>query len=105
MRDLVNQLAAGLPSKVSILAVPTELATELVDALELDFTDEELLLTPVPQTPAVVSAPATVSESIFAKPSAVSDVSFNRLLPCTKSISMLAVCQFVQPPVGGNCSV
>lgn len=104
VRDFVNQLAAGLPSSVSIFAV-VELATELLVALELDFTEDVLLLAIVLHTPALVGAPAINNESMLAKPSAVSDVSCIRLLPCTKSISILAVCQLVQAPVVGNCSV
>lgn len=109
--DLFNQLAAGLPSSVSNVPVfGTELFdAELVGALELDLpteeTDEALLLATLLHTPALVCAPSIFSESILAKPSAVSDDSCTLLLPCTRSISMLAVCQVVQPPVVGNCTV
>ena len=95
---LLNQFAAGLPSSVNVLTA----GVELLDALELVGDDEELLLVTVLQTPALVCAPSIFNESIFAKPSAVNAESFKILLPCTKSISTIAACQFVQAPVAGN---
>lgn len=80
-----------------------ELATEEFAIDEL--RDEELLLTGVEHTPAVVCAPSIFNESIFARPSAVAAASFSKLLPCTKSISMLAVVHVVHAPVAGNVSV
>ena len=71
--------------------------------LDEELLEDELELELVPlQLPAVTLAPATLSESIFGKPSAVDADNCRTLLPCTKSTSTDTVCQFAQPPVAGK---